>query len=256
MHRIEIIGASYVGKSTLLEALDFSAYDNIFNEQQLMHAVRRKIGYPTFIYRRIMQSVLGFFNIKFDAYKIPKFDDITSSELEEYKHTLSLCFNDKAIEVFKFEFIFQTYRQLLKKIFILLYYDTIMPKDSFFLAEESLLHWHHILHELFLREQITLSPDSLNDKGLFPKALIYCYADKETISERLELRKQNNSINKNHLNKTFDEVIDSVMRKQQFFFNYSKFLEKNGVKVLYLDTIEELNVNIQKVNEFLNSISF
>lgn len=253
MKRIEFIGASYVGKSFIYReiAKNIDCESPYLTEEQFLKLGRSEMGLILFIYRKIKQLFIT--NLGGGCYKLYKTPDIKSLDhntLKNYKLTLTMCFKGDVIKLKGLEFCNKTYFSVLNRIAKYKYYQSLNSEKTM-LAEESIIHWHQALHVLLLNNKLNLDEGSKKDIGLFPEAIIYCYANKETILKRIKLRKKDKKINRKHINLTQNDILNKALVKQNMFFEYSKFAEDMGSNVLRLNTGNSIKENIQKIESFL-----
>lgn len=142
---------------------------------------------------------------------------------------------------------------LLRLIAKYKYYESL-NSDKILIAEESFIHWHLVMHELLLNNNLKLTSDCKKDIGLLPKAIIYCYADEETLLERIKLREKSKKINHNHRGKDYQVILQSVVKKQNVFSQYTMIAETMGVNVLQLNTADDIEKNTKRINPFLKSL--
>ncbi|HTO14539.1 MAG TPA: hypothetical protein VLZ83_02160 [Edaphocola sp.] len=255
MDRIEFIGTYYVGKSTLYKAYSeqIEKSSKYIVEEGVRKVARKEMGIFTFYCRSILMRVFQIFGGSLNVYKIPEPFNFQNDILENYKHTLAICFQNENILSTKYSLIHKTFARLTNLIARYQFYDSLNLNKTL-LTEESIIHWHQVLHDLLLDENFVFSEDQLKDKGLFPKALIYCYADSKLIFERMKMRKNSNQLNVPDMDQKLDEVLSKLILKQEVLLKYSQIAEENGVGVLRINTDEPIEKNVMKINSFLQKL--
>lgn len=251
MKRIEFIGASYVGKSTLFEEVkkDLRIEGDYWIEEFFINKSRQEIGMLSFWYRSFLKRFIKIIGGKYNSY--PGRDNLPKEEiLSKYKTTLSICFNEYFVNKQGICFAHKTYQRLLNKIKKYEYYKNIIP-NKILLTEESIIHWHLAMHVLIANKKWKIEYSDKNDIGLFPDKLIFCYSDEKTLNHRMQLRVKDNRINKNHKNMSDNDILRKIWKKQEVFKKYSTMAQKKNVPVLYINTEDKLNSNKNKIIDFL-----
>lgn len=256
MNRIEFIGTSYVGKSTLYNALSerLSENESYVTEQGCRKIAREKMGMFYFLYRKALQKLIGSLGGNYVVYDIEDSDHLQIKLIEEYKNSLEICFRKDLVSSQGIGMCNKTYLFLLHLIARYNFYNKLVPNKTV-IVEEAFIHWHLIYQES-LRVQSLLEPEeSYNDIGLFPKALIVCHADDQTILQRIGLRAKKNAINQNHINQSETDILSQVLTKQEIFMQHARKAESNNIKVLYLNTAEGISDNVHKMETFLQQMA-
>tara|TARA_B100000768_G_scaffold181304_1_gene203744 strand:- start:1737 stop:2507 length:771 start_codon:yes stop_codon:yes gene_type:complete len=255
MKRVEFIGASYVGKSTIYKELakKLDSESQYLTEEQFLKLGRSEMGLTVFIYRKVKQLFINNFGGFYNLYQTQEIEYIDDTTFKNYEQTLTMCFKDDVIKLKGLEFSNKIYLSTLKKVAQYNYYQSLNSEKTI-LVEESIIHWHLAMHVLLLNNKFNLDEGSNKDIGLFPKAIIYCYADEETILKRIKLREKDKKINSNHINLTRNEILNKAIVKQNMFLEYAKFAEDIGSNVLRINTADSIKENIQKIDAFLKVI--
>ncbi|MDP2161649.1 MAG: hypothetical protein Q8K02_14285 [Flavobacterium sp.] len=223
------------------------------NEEMYRTLAKQKMGMPLFLIRKVLEVVVTGLGGKFKVYQIPEINTLDKETLGLYQHTLSLCYHKDVIAAKGIAFASATLLYLFKLITKYRYYHLLAPNKAI-LVEESIIHWHLALHTLIRLGSFEISEGLKNDIGLFPSAVIFCYADEQTIKERIHLREKVNKINKNHLGKSQHDIATSVLEKQQMFSQYVTFALSLGVPVLQINTAESLEKNVKEIDLFLKNL--
>lgn len=252
MKRIEFIGTSYVGKSFIYKELakKIDSESPYLTEEQFLKLGRSEMGLILFVFRKVKQLFINNLGGCYKLYKTPDIKSLDHNTLKNYKLTLTMCFKDDVIKLKGLEFGNKTYFSALDRIAKYKYYQSLNSEKTM-LTEESIIHWHLAMHVLLLNNKLNLDKVSKEDIGLCPKAIIYCYTDEETILKRIKLREKDNNINRNHINLTHNDILKKAIVKQNMFFEYSKLAEDIGSNVLRLNTANNIEENIEKIESFL-----
>lgn len=255
MNRIEFIGASYVGKSTLYNALSSRLHNNdsYITEQDCKNVARKKMGLVQFLYRKILQKIIVAAGGNFVVYDIADGDHLKVQTIESYKNSLEICFRKDVILNQGIAIANKTYLFLLHLIARYDFYQKLVPNKTI-VVEESFIHWHLIYQELMKIKMLECPVLDYSDAGLFPKAIIICYADEKTILERIKLREKDRKINANHLNHDHSYILNQVLVKQEVFLQHAKNAKSIDIDVLYINTAEDLQFNLTKIENFLELV--
>lgn len=255
MKRVEFIGTSYVGKSTLYNVLSerIKSTDSYITERHYLKLARKDMGSLLFLHRKFLQKIINILGGEYEVYDIPNLNQLEDQTLDQYKHSLAICFSEEIIALKGIAFSNRTYLALLRLIAIYKFYETVVSNKTI-VVEESLIHWHLVYQELVKKESLELRVISQKDLGLFPKAIIVCHADKEIILERIKLREKKGKINKNHLNKSPIEILEEVIEKQNILLHHAMVAEFLGINVLHINTANEIDQNINEIQAFLNRL--
>ncbi|MEX0780246.1 MAG: hypothetical protein WD491_12055 [Balneolales bacterium] len=254
MKRIEIIGAPYVGKSTLLKRIGwYKTADSpwITELEEFNYAPKQK-GYFHLAQKKILKRYFPHttFSKRVRYYDGLDYHDIDSSYIDNFKVLLDLCFL-KTTDFKEIKLALIVFHKMIRRIAKLNCYQ--IHDDRILLVEEFILHWHLVLLECMYESK--LEPAKwINDEGLSPAGLIFCWADEDVIVERMEFRKQSNQINKIHVSKTNQDVIQDVLAKQEIFKTLASYLQKNKVPVLTVNTGDPYDYHCKLILKFINSV--
>ena len=256
MNRIEFIGTSYVGKSTLYNALSKQIKNNDYciTEESCRDIARKKIGPFKFLFRKCLEKGISILGGKYDIYNIPKLDLLQATVMEQYKNSLEICFRQDIVLIRGIAFSNKIYLLLLHMIAKYEFYEMTTP-NKIIIVEESIIHWHLIYQELVKKQLVDFATLNVKDIGLFPKAIIVCYADSETIFKRMKLREADRKLNKNHLKKEQEEILEEVLLRQEIYLQHAKNAESINIEVLYINTADDLKYNLSKIETFLEAVS-
>ena len=256
MNRIEFIGTSYVGKSTLYNALSkqIKNSENYITEQSCRHIARKKIGPVRFLFRKCLEKGINILGGKYDVYNIPKLNLLQATVMEQYKNSLEICFNKDIVLIRGIAFSNKIYLLLLHMIAKYEFYENTTPKKTI-IVEESIIHWHLIYQELVKNQLVEFKKLNVRDIGLFPKAIIICYADPDTILKRMKLREADRKLNKNHFNMEHSVILEEVLLRQEIYMQHAKNAQSINIDVLYINTAEELQYNLKIIQDFLETVN-
>lgn len=261
MNRIEFIGGSYVGKSTLFNSLqkEGNLGEHIVTEKQILQIQRNQIGKIRFYFLKLLQVLLRMVGKQFDVYRKNEKLNQLHINFDDYREVISFVTSEEAIKQKGDEFSKLSLARLENKVINLNYYKSFFhSSDKTILIEESIIHWLIVDWEDRLSKELentSIFNESifLNDKSFFPKGIILCYADKEVIKQRIVKRRNENKINKGDVNLAEDEILNRTLGFQYNAKLYAERYESLGGKVLRLNTGDSLKLNVDKIKLFLNT---
>ena len=247
MKRIEFIGAPYVGKSFLFEKV--KAKRNELSRELIFEHDILNSGYQIKLLRllnKLLQSyfrkTINFYDVKLNSTILKGYSDVLYPFFQQ-NETLN---SSDVEDIFLFYKSYSTILSRIKK------YETIgnhFGNSKILIAEESILHWQLVLKKYFYSN---FKDYANRDETL--KAVIFCYGSEEVLKERFKLRSKVAQVNKNHQAKDMNEVIDDIIKTQDYFLDLTKNLSKTK-PVLKINTADDIEVNRIKVIKFLNDNS-
>ncbi len=87
------------------------------------------------------------------------------------------------------------------------------------------------------------------------RAVIYCFTSPEIIAKQIENRKlETGRIIAHHKNKSFDELLVIHKRELEEKERFINLLEKNNVPIIMINTSDELQGNVLKINTFIEKL--
>lgn len=254
MKRIEIIGAPYVGKTTVLQELRRHHDKNSpwATEEEVYLTARKQVGYFNDFTKRFVKKVFPNSEVakKYRYFGLSDIENIDNDYLMKFSKTLDLCFLQTS-RIKDIKLALRVYHKMMFMISKLNYYK--VNKKQILLVEEFILHWHLMLIKHIADTPVDHSKWT-DDEGLSPAGIIFCRADEDILQKRMDKRIRSNTINKNHEHKTYEEIFSDIRNKQRSFLILTSFLKQNNVPVLSLDTGLNVKDNASKVLRFIESI--
>lgn len=251
MQRIEFIGAPYVGKSTLYRGLnDIRSIEKGWKtEEEWRKFVRKEMNYLVFIYRKILSVLIGAVGGNYHVYNYTANEHLTVDVLKKYQYTLRFCFHPMGTE----NGIAQSHKTYLKMLALISRYSFYesFKKNHALVLEEGILQWHAVFRQALMNPNFNVPEEYEKDPGLFPDGVICCYSDAKILKSRIILRQKNNEINRDDLHLSIDEILAKTLIKQEVCLRYGKLAESKGVKVLYVNTANDLNSSVLEIQKFL-----
>lgn len=216
---IEFIGVSGVGKTTL--------YKNV--------KAQRK------------SSVKWIERYDFLSFQIKENIDteISNSYLRLLESKSIMVFNSELHIVDKIKLLNFFYQNVYEEVGTLLY-----NKNGTIINEDGLFH-------NFGKEIKDLDE---NDPGFFNqlcqnRAIVFCTNTAENIAKQIQKRQvDTNAIRPHHKVNSFKELVEIQNPLLKETTSYVKFLEKNNIPVLYINTADDISENASKVNSFIKHL--
>lgn len=268
MNRVEFIGGSYVGKTTLFRQLEIevAANDRYITRHKAQLDNREKLGKLKFFQRKLTEYAVTKLGGDYNLYAIPELEHIDEEFLRIYEDAIAFSFSEMTIAQKGVNFAYGSLNRVLKQVrrFNKYHLDYFSGShDRIILVEEAIIHWLIVEWPELLMSEISketlfengMSSTGIREKnGLFPRGIVCCYTDADTFLERIKKREMKQQINRRDKGKSHDAILEQVLDFQNIAQAYAAHYEHHGGRVLYVDTKLDLMENVKKVISFLNSL--
>lgn len=262
MKRIELIGPSGVGKTTLYNYLD-ELSQNSRNYLTIREAYR-DAALSTKISIRYLDLLFYQFLLRYNLTlgKERGVGKVIIQALEtkkSYDHNkynnYSVSFDILCHQLMKSKnpyLIQKEIKRFLKKVDDWMHLQTYLQDKKIVLFDEGMLHYHDgiddFCFEKFSRDQLKA------DEAFRPAGIIYCTLNSDDIYAQAVRRKSEGIISFTHGQFEGKELMDFIKRNVELNFKKAIGYKKIGIPVLEINTGDEALENAEKINEFVLSL--
>lgn len=260
MNRIEFIGVSGVGKTTLFHTLLNGRNRKWLTKDELL--VRNALhiknkGLELILYKLLLRMIITEnIKIKISKYIISKCSNIDfDAEFSKYNTMLDVfinsCLNDKDIEPFKKYILIKAYAELFYFYYI---YNDAFPFNCTVLFDEGIVRKSTILYLDNMFDFMIKS--SINIRNvLLPKAVICCEADVSKIIERRKRRNEKGKGTITERNMNEEDLIYNTHISIEYYHKKKDILLNNNVAYLEIDLSDDYTENnADRINTFVCAI--
>lgn len=130
-------------------------------------------------------------------------------------------------------------------------YNIIQTNKNIIAKDEGLIH--NFGNELYT---LLSKNEKFVENFIQSRAVVYCYADENSVADRILSRYETmGRLLPQHKNKSKEELIVQERITLKRKLETINFIESLNIPVLYVDTVEELAKNVDKVISFVNSLT-